>query len=126
MGSLKRKFKRNKKHSKEINQSSMIGRIVDLSLEDFKKEVINQKIPIGVVHNLSLNLTGAYSELNVRKEGIINQILKGELDKEDEKVKSTLDGIYAEMIKIEQKVLYLKDREKELSCVEGVVDSPKQ
>lgn len=115
-----------KKVKKKKEEKSMLGKIIDLPLEDFKKEVCEQKIPIGVVHNTKLNLIGAFNELKVRKDGILDSIAKKTLNKDDPKVRKTLDGLYAEMVKIEQKTLYLTEREKELADLEsGVVDSVK-
>lgn len=53
----------------------------------------------------------------------MSQILDGKLDKEDPLVKKTLDGIYAEMTKIEQKALYLTERIKELDVDKEVFDT---
>lgn len=117
---------RNKKKKKQ-KQQSMLGRIIDLPLEEFKEEVEKQKLPIGVVHNIMLNLTAVYTDMVQRKDNIIYQINKGDLNKEDPKVKKVLEGLYSEMLKIEPKVFYLKDREKELINIDkDKVDSPKR
>ena len=98
-------------------EQSMIGKIIDLPLEEFKKEIVEQKVSIGVLSNLKINLFGAFEECRMRKENIISQILEGKLNKEDPTVKKVLDGLYVEMTKIEQKSLYLTERVKELSDV---------
>ena len=95
-------------------EKSMIGKIIDLPLEEFKKEIVEQKVPIGVINNVKLNLFGAYEELRLRKENILSQIFSGELDKDNPTVKKVLDGLYSEMTKIELKSLYLTERAKEL------------
>ena len=92
----------------------MIGNIIDLPLEDFEKELIRQKVNIGTVNNLILNLEGAYFELRTRKEAILDLVFKGGKSKDDPEIKKSLDGLYAEMIKVEQKITYLKQRSKTL------------
>ena len=97
---------------KPQQQNSMIGRIIDLSLEDFEKELIKQKVNIGTINNLILNLEGAYFELRTRKDAILKMNFDGSLEKA--RAQDTLNGLYAEMIKVEQKITYLKQRSKEL------------
>lgn len=97
---------------------TMIGQIVDLPLKDFKKELVHQKVNIGTINNLILNLEGAYYELRIRKEAILNLVFKGEKSKDDPEIKKALEGLYAEMIKTEQKITYLKQRSKELVKVD--------
>ena len=94
----------------------MIGKIIDLPLEDFEKELIEQKVNIGTINNLILNLEGAYNELRVRKDSIIKSVLKGQRKKDD--IKEVMQGLYAEMIKTEQKITYLKQRSKSLLDVD--------
>ena len=95
-------------------EQSMIGNIIDLPLEDFEKELIRQKVNIGTVNNLILNLEGAYFELRTRKEAVLDLVFKGGKSKDDPEIKKSLDGLYAEMIKVEQKITYLKQRSKTL------------
>lgn len=103
-----------KRRKMEKQTSSMIGRIIDLPLEDFKQELINQEVNVGTMNNLILNLEGAYNELRIRKEGILNLIFENKLDKDFDDTKKVLNGLYAEMTKIEIKITYLKERVKEL------------
>lgn len=100
---------------KKKESESMIGRIVDMPLDEFEKELIKQNANIGVISNLRLNLIGVYGEFSDRKDNILQRILSGELKKEDKQVSDTLKGIYAEMTKIEEKVFYLSRKMKELS-----------
>ena len=90
----------------------MIGRIVDLPLEDFKQELIKQEVNVGTMNNLILNLEGAYNELRMRKEGVLTLVFENKLDKDT--AQEVLNGLYAEMTKIELKITYLKERVKEL------------
>ena len=63
---------RRKRRRVEKEQPTMIGKIVDLPLEDFEKELVRQKVNIGTINNLILNLEGVYYELRTRKDEIIN------------------------------------------------------
>ena len=111
--------KRKRKHKvKEQEPKSMIGKIVDLPLEDFERELVEQKVNIGTINNLILNLEGAYYELRTRKDAIV-KILTDPNTPSTEKdcLNKALNGLYAEMIKTEQKITYLKQRSKELSDV---------
>lgn len=109
-------MKRRRKRKQKKAEPSMIGKIIDLSLEDFEKELVRQKVNIGTMNNLILNLEGAYFELRTRKDNILRANFEGTIEKE--KAQEAINGLYAEMIKIEQKVTYLKQRVKELVDVD--------
>ena len=110
-------MKRRRKTSKKKQpQKSMIGKIVDLSLEDFEKELIEQKVNIGTINNLILNLEAVYYDMRARKDIIIKSCFEGRIDKDT--AQKSVNGLYAEMIKVEQKITYLKQRSKELINVD--------
>lgn len=94
----------------------MIGKIVDLPLKEFEEELVRQKVNIGTINNLILNLEGAYYELRVRKDAIIKSSFEGNIEKAE--AQKVVNGLYAEMIKVEQKITYLKQRSKELINVD--------
>lgn len=96
----------------------MIGKIIDLSIEDFESELVVQKVNIGTMQNLILNLECAYNEMRVRKDGVINLVVTGVRSKDDPLVKKSLEGLYSEMEKTEQKITYLKQRVRELINVD--------
>ena len=102
-----------KKQPKE--ERSMIGKIIDLPMEDFERELVRQKVNVGTMNNLILNLEAIYFDFRQRKDVLMQSVFEGRLTKEetDEPIK----GIYAEMIKLEQKITYLKAKVKELSDV---------
>lgn len=104
---LRKKRKRRKYGYKE--SQSMIGAIIDLPLEKFKEELVRQRVNIGTINNLILNLEAVYFDLRSRKDGVMNLVFTNVKDKNDPEVKKSLDGLYAEMTKIEQKVTYLKE-----------------
>ena len=93
MGRLKRRKRRNVSY--ENKEHTTLGTIVDLPFGEFVKQLEEQKVNIGVNNNLILMLEGTYNALRVRKEAVLN-------------------GLYAEMTKLEQKIVYLKERSKKL------------
>lgn len=99
-------------------EETMLGKIIDMSLADFEKELIEQKVNIGTINNLILNLESVYYELSSRKEAVLNLVFKYGRDKNDPEIKKSLDGLYAELIKVEQKITYLKQRSLELINVD--------
>lgn len=108
---MRRKVKRNKRVKE---QQSMVGKIIDLPLADFEKELVDQKVNVGTMNNIILNLSGAYHELNARKEAVLKLVFSGAKKKDDPDIQKSLNGLYAEMTKVEQKITYLRQRVKEL------------
>lgn len=104
-----RRQKKRKDTSDVQEYQSIMGKIIDLPLEEFKAELIKQKVNIGTMNNLILNLESIYYDLRRRKDAVLDLVFKGLKSKEDLDVQKSLDGIYAEMTKIEQKVTYLKE-----------------
>lgn len=96
----------------EVNVS-MIGKIVDLSLEEFKEALKEQNVNVGVISNLILTLENNYWELNNRKDGVISLVV--EEKKTQEEVEDVLKGVYRELARIEEKIIYLKDLKGDLS-----------
>ena len=108
-------FKRRCK-KKQKPEKSMIGNIVDMSLEDFKEELVKQKVNVGTMNNLILNLEAVYHDMRTRKDIIIQSSFEGRIDKDT--AQKSVNGLYAERIKVEQKITYLKQRSKELINVD--------
>lgn len=92
---------------------SMIGKIVDLPLEEFKEALKEQNVNVGVISNLILTLENIYWELNNRKDGVISLLV--EKKKTQEEVDDVLKGVYQELAKMEEKIVYLKDLKGNLS-----------
>lgn len=105
------RMRKHRKKRKAVQQSDL-GRIVDQPIEQFKKDIVEQKVSIGVISNLILLLEATYSDMRSRKDQLINLVFKKE--KTNDEVHSAIEGLYAEMTKIEQKVVFLKERHKEL------------
>lgn len=97
-------FKKVKKKKKE---KSVIGTIVDCSMKDFEEEikVLNRGTLISLKDSMSL----LYKDLKMR----VSLISSKEDISADEK-KTALEGLFAEMLKIEEKVVFLTKRIEEL------------
>lgn len=108
-------MKKSKKRKEE--STSLIGRIIDLPIEEFRNQVKEQKLSVGILQNIRVHLQCTYSELQVRKDAIIKSVGEGNLKKDDPEVKKVIEGCYSEMLKIEDKVLNLNELIKELSDV---------
>lgn len=107
MGRLKRRKRRN------VNkEQTTLGAIVDLPFGEFVKQLEEQKVNIGVNNNLILMLESAYNDLRVRKDAVLDLVFNHKKSKEE--VQPVLNGLYAEMTKLEQKIVYLKERSKKL------------
>ena len=112
-------FKRKKKQS-----ITAIGQIVDQPIEDFKKSLEEQHTNVGTMNNLIHYLNGAYADLRQRKDTIMKSLESEDITHKDRKeIEKTVKDIYAELIKIEEKVVFLQDKVKELIDVEGEIDS---
>ena len=98
---------------------SVEGKIIDLPIDKFKKQVEKRHLTLGMVKTLDVYLTSAYNQLVQSKDSLVSQYVKAKdsgshSEKELDTIHKTIEGIYAEMTKIEQKVLYLKERSKTL------------
>ena len=106
--------KRRKKQKTKFKVHSMIGAIIDMPLEEFKEELVKQKTNVGTMRNLIVYFNSIYADLKTRKDGIMNLVIKEGHSKDEPEIKNALNGLYAEMVKIEEKTVYLNQRVKEL------------
>lgn len=105
----------NKNRKKQVKpEQSMVGKIIDLPLEDFKREVEEQHLNVGMTHNVRLSLVGIYNDLCVRKDKVIELVTTKQRKNDDPEVVKVLNGLYAEMLKVEEKVTFLTEREERL------------
>lgn len=90
-----------------------LGEVIDLDQTEFEKMVstYNQ----GNLNNLILVLENTYNLLRSQKDAIIHLVTSGKRKKDDPQVTTALNGLYAEMTKIELKVTHLKTRVADLS-----------
>lgn len=100
----------------------MIGAIVDMSLSDFERELKRQKANLGTINNLILHLEAVYADLRSRKDGVLDLVFKQGHSKDEPNIKKALEGLYAEMTKTEQKIVYLKQKREKLINLDEKVD----
>lgn len=96
---------------------STLGKTIDLPLEDFKKDIIEQKVPIGVLNNMYLLFNASFNDLVRRKNVLMEKKASGEIE---EDITPVVKGIYSEMIKIEQKCTFLVERIDELKPLQDI------
>jgi hypothetical protein len=99
--------------------TSMIGKIIDMPFDMFKEELERQKVNIGTMSNLILNLEAMYFQCRQRKDGVLDLVYKGKKKENDPEIQKSMNGLYAEMTKLEKKIVYLKKRVKELANVDS-------
>ena len=120
------------KFFKKKKSVTAIGQLVDLSMSDFKKYLKENNVNIGVMNTLIMSLNGAYYELKQRKESLMTMYTSDKTPSfQKKKIEKSIKGIYAELIKIEEKVVYLTETSKNLldldssSNSEGEIDTKK-
>lgn len=120
------------KFFKKKKSVTAIGQLVDLSMSDFKKYLKENNVNIGVMNTLIMSLNGAYYELKQRKEALMTMYTGDNTPAfQKKKIEKSIKGIYAELIKIEEKVVYLTETSKNLldldssSNSEGEIDTKK-
>ena len=91
-----------------------ISQVIDAPQEKFEQEIKDQRVNVGQAQTMINLLEGIYGQLCVQKDGIVNSVAQGRAQKDDPNVKSTLEGLYAELTKIEMKVTFLKTYRKGL------------
>lgn len=94
--------------SEKTTDLTVTGRIVDMGLEEFESELKRQKVNVGIVNNLILYLSNIYDGLRVSKDRVIAAVKQGKLKGDNPDVDKSLKGLYAEMQKIEDKVVFLR------------------
>ena len=120
------------KFFKKKKSVTAIGQLVDLSMSDFKKYLKENNVNIGVMNTLIMSMNGAYYELKQRKESLMTMYTSDKTPAfQKKKIEKSIKGIYAELIKIEEKVVYLTETSKNLldldpsSNSEGEIDTKK-
>lgn len=107
----KNKYRKARKVAQK--QVSALGKLIDLPLDQFQSEIEQEQVNVGQCHTLILNLEAMYAELRGRKDLLVERSVSAD-DKENREIEKAVESVYAELFKIEQKVTYLKEREKTL------------
>ena len=92
----------------DIDFTEYIGGIIDAPLEEFSTTIERDRVPVGVLLNTKALLVMMYGDLCDRKDAIMKMYKQGALEQEE--VTDIFKKIYAELTKIEAKVLYLEER----------------
>ena len=90
-----------------------LGTVIDMPFADFKKYALT--LNIGVVSTLILSLEAAYNQLRLCKDGCVELALTNSTDE----VKQAINSLYAEMIKTEEKITFLKELKESLINLEN-------
>ncbi len=93
---------------------SFLGEVIDMPMDEFKQSLDDQKVNRGTMQNLILWLENTYAQLRAAKDEIISRCMSDTLSKDAPEVQKSLNGLYAEMLKTEEKVVYLKKRCREV------------
>ena len=96
----------------ETEQKETFSKLIDSPMDEFKAFMLMKDV--GFVHSLSLMIETAFLQLVDIKNGYINEIAVCHDERKEEKLKESLEKVYAEIQVIEEKEIYLVDLEKEL------------
>ena len=86
-----------------------LGEVIDMDYDEFTNKVEDLAIPVGVLQNLRVVFLASYNNLVERKNAIIDGIKNNTIENNEETHK-IIEGIYAELLKIEDKSTYLVQR----------------
>lgn len=94
---------------------SIMGEWVDMSLEDFKKKLIDEKTPVGVISSLIVVFESTYWDLNKKRAYFMDCVLNVKNPHyKDKDYEDAIRGLFFEMLKIEGKIIALKERKQYL------------
>lgn len=93
-------------------EKTEFGKLVDSTPEEFKEHCADKNL--GYVSSLRNYIAGAFQVLTKMKEDLVAKVKEESLPEDGEEMK-TIKGIYAELLKLEQKscicVEIIKERE---------------
>lgn len=97
------------------NEKSEIGLLIDGTPENFQEHCKDKDL--GYVSSLKNHLAGTYEVMTQIKNDLVNKIKEEGLSKDSEECK-TLQGLYAEMLKVEEKATLCHNliTERSLKC----------
>lgn len=106
-------MKKKKKNRLKSNSTVTSGSIIDLDIEQFKKDI--SKMPLGQVCSLIVYLEASYNAVSK----MFNDLTTAAQDKSksEEEVRECIETakqVNVQMFKLEQKVLFLKERKESL------------
>lgn len=113
-------------NNKPTEKVSLIGSIIDLPLEDFKKELVSQRVTVGIALNLKLHLVSEFERCKLMSQDLAQSIAKGTLKEDDPDVSKAYTGLFVQMQKIENMVSCVSDYIHQITTgVENTFDTQK-
>lgn len=95
-----------------MSEKTEFGMLVDSTPEEFREHCADKNL--GYVSSLRNQLAGAYQTFTKMKEDLVEKVKRENLPEDSEEM-NTVKGIYAELMKLEQKscicVEIIKERE---------------
>ena len=95
-----------------MTEKTEFGKLVDSTPEEFREHCADKNL--GYVSSLRNHIAGAFQTFTKMKEDLVEKVKKENLPEDSEEMK-TIRGIYAELMKLEQKscicVEIIKERE---------------
>ena len=93
-------------------EQTEFGKLIDGTPEEFREHCANKDL--GYVSSLRNYIAGAFQTFTKMKDDLVEKVKKENLPKDSEEVK-TINGIFSELLKLEQKsclcVEIIKERE---------------
>lgn len=83
-----------------MNENTEFGVLVDSTPEEFRNHCADKSL--GYVSSLRNHIAGAFQTLTKMKDDLVEKVKKENLPEDSEEMK-TIKGIYAELMKLEQK-----------------------
>lgn len=87
-----------------------VGKFIDMPTEEFTEWIMSCHMTVGECNNYVFALSSVYNTLVSQKDALLKVYEK----EKSEEVLDTLKGIYAELLKIEDKAHILRKRAEEL------------
>lgn len=97
-----------------VSPDEYIASIVDAPQEEFES-IVGSTANQGDIQYLTVLLSSVYAQLRQNKDDVIQLVYEGVLTKDDAEAQRILEGLYAEMFKVEHKITYLKKRNAEIA-----------
>lgn len=101
-----------KEESEEQKQLEAFGKLIDMPLDEFKEVEKQECVPVGQLNILSIRFKSVYHELVGRKDELM-KLCKANPESKEEYI-NAINGCFAEMLKLEEKIVYLDKRIEEI------------
>lgn len=106
-------YKRVEKHNQKVLENTL-GAIIDLPFDEFKEKIVNDKTNVGMCMSLSKMLSGVYSNFVKMKDDLLKMRSETEELSVKQECEFNIQRIYIILERIEEKVVFLKERAQKL------------